>query len=73
MRAEKLSPKLRLTIPMPNVKKDPPLLSKLEQLTTESGSEDSVMGMEYKNGQMVHSMKVSGRTTEPMERASSST
>jgi hypothetical protein len=57
----------------PKEKKDPPIASRLELLTTENGSGASEMDMVSSNGQMELDMKVIGRITGLMARANSST
>lgn len=69
MKAGRLFPNQDNTIQMPNVKKGILILSRRELPTMVNGLADSETEMEFKNGRMVHSMKVSGRIIELMEKA----
>ena len=71
MNQGRLFPKKDHMIQMQREKKDQPTLSKQELPMMENGLEDLEMDMENRNGQMVHSTRAIGRTTELMVKESS--
>jgi hypothetical protein len=66
MSQEKLSQKQEPTIQTLKEREDLHIDLKQELCMMENGLVDSEMDMEFKNGQMVHVMKVSGEIIEPM-------